>query len=66
MSAMCRWTSARALIFPVVVLTCAAGFACHGAAGAEISLKVLQGTQVREINLRSIDRLEYFRARPSY
>ena len=38
----------------------------HGAAGAEISLKVLQGTQVREINLRSIDRLEYFRARPSY
>lgn len=38
----------------------------HGAAGAEIALRVLQGTQVKEIKLRSIDRLEYFRARPTY
>jgi hypothetical protein len=29
-------------------------------------LRVLQGMQVKEISLRSIDRLEYFRARPSY
>ena len=38
----------------------------RGAAGAEIPLKVLQGTQVKEFRLRSIDRLEYFRARPNY
>ena len=37
-----------------------------GAAGAEIPLRVLQGTQVKELKLRSIDRLEYFRSRPSY
>jgi S1-C subfamily serine protease len=38
----------------------------RGAAGAEIPLRVLQGTQVKEFRLRSIDRLEYFRARPNY
>ena len=38
----------------------------RGAAGAEIPLRVLQGTQVKELRLRSIDRLEYFRARPTY
>jgi S1-C subfamily serine protease len=38
----------------------------RGPAGAEIALRVLQGMQVKEISLRSIDRLEYFRARPSY
>jgi serine protease Do len=38
----------------------------RGAAGTEIPLRILQGTQVRELKLRSIDRLEYFRARPSY
>ena len=38
----------------------------RGTAGAEIPLRVLQGTQVREFKLRSIDRLEYFRARPTY
>ena len=38
----------------------------RGAAGTEIALRILQGTQVRELKLRSIDRLEYFRARPSY
>ena len=37
-----------------------------GAAGAEIPLRVLQGTQVKELKLRSIDRLDYFRSRPSY
>jgi len=36
----------------------------RGAAGVEVPLKVLQGTQVREIGVRSIDRVEYFRARP--
>jgi S1-C subfamily serine protease len=38
----------------------------RGPAGAEIPLRVLQGMQIKEISLRSIDRLEYFRARPSY
>ena len=38
----------------------------RGAAGVEIPLRVLQGTQMRELSLRSIDRLEYFRAKPSY
>jgi serine protease Do len=33
-----------------------------GAAGVEVPLRVLQGTQVKEIRLRSIDRDEYFRA----
>jgi len=27
-------------------------------------LRVLQGTQVRDVNVRSIDRIEYFRAKP--
>ena len=38
----------------------------RGAAGVEVPLRVLQGTQLREVRVRSIDRLEYFRARPSY
>ncbi len=38
----------------------------RGAAGVEVPLKVLQGTQVREITVRSIDRLEYFRQKPTY
>jgi hypothetical protein len=38
----------------------------RGAAGVEVPLKVLQGVQVREVNVRSIDRLEYFRTRQSY
>ena len=33
----------------------------RGAAGAEIPLRVLQGAQVKEIRVRSIDRVEYFR-----
>ena len=38
----------------------------RGAAGVEVPLRVLQGTEVRELTVRSIDRVEYFRARPSY
>ena len=38
----------------------------RGAAGVEVPLKVLQGTQVKEIGVRSIDRFEYFRARPTF
>lgn len=38
----------------------------RGAAGAEVPVKVLQGTQVKEVNVRSIDRVEYFRQKPSY
>jgi S1-C subfamily serine protease len=38
----------------------------RGAAGVEIPLKVLQGAQLREVTVRSIDRIEYFRAAPSY
>ena len=38
----------------------------RGAAGVEVPLRVLQGMQVKEVSVRSIDRVEYFRARPSY
>jgi len=38
----------------------------RGAAGVEVPLKVLQGTQLREISIRSIDRIEYFRQKPTY
>jgi S1-C subfamily serine protease len=38
----------------------------RGAAGVEVPLRVLQGTQVRDLAVRSIDRVEYFRAAPSY
>lgn len=37
----------------------------RGAAGVEVPLKVLQGTQIKEIGVRSIDRFEYFRSRPT-
>jgi len=37
-----------------------------GTAGVEVPLRVLQGMQVKEVTLRSIDRVEYFRTRPSY
>jgi S1-C subfamily serine protease len=33
----------------------------RGKAGDEITLKVLQGTDVRHVKVRSIDRLQYFR-----
>ena len=38
----------------------------RGAAGVEVPLKVLQGVQVRDVSLRSIDRLEYFRQKTTY
>ena len=36
-----------------------------GPAGTEVPLKVLQGASVKEIKVRSIDRIEYFRAKPT-
>ena len=38
----------------------------RGAAGVEVPLKVLQGLEIRDVTLRSMDRLEYFRPRPTY
>jgi S1-C subfamily serine protease len=38
----------------------------RGAAGVEVPLRVLQGMQMRDVSVRSIDRLEYFRHKPSY
>jgi S1-C subfamily serine protease len=37
-----------------------------GAAGVEVPLKVLQGARIKDLKLRSVDRTEYFSARPSY
>jgi len=37
-----------------------------GAAGVEVPLRVLQGVQVKDVTVRSIDRIEYFRTKPSY
>ena len=38
----------------------------RGAAGSEIPLRVLQGIDIREIKIRSIDRMDYFRQKPTY
>ncbi|MBI1943442.1 MAG: serine protease [Betaproteobacteria bacterium] len=38
----------------------------RGAAGVEVPLRVLQGVQLKDVTVRSIDRLEYFRIKPSY
>jgi len=38
----------------------------RGAAGSEIPLRILQGNDVRELRVRSIDRLDYFRQKPTY
>jgi S1-C subfamily serine protease len=38
----------------------------RGEAGVEVPLRVLQGMQVKEITVRSIDRLHYFRQKSSY
>ena len=38
----------------------------RGAAGSEIPLRVLQGIDVREVKVRSIDRMDYFRQKPTY
>ena len=37
----------------------------RGQAGVEVPLRVLQGTQMKDVNVRSIDRLDYFRAKPT-
>jgi len=37
-----------------------------GAAGVEVPLKVLQGLEIRDVSLRSIDRLEYFKQKTTY
>jgi S1-C subfamily serine protease len=37
-----------------------------GAAGASVPLKVLQGAQVKNVTVRSIDRVEYFRPSKTY
>ena len=37
-----------------------------GAAGAAVRIKVLQGASVRDITVRSIDRVEYFRSSRTY
>jgi S1-C subfamily serine protease len=37
----------------------------RGAAGSDIPLRVLQGVDVRELKVRSIDRLDYFRQKPA-
>ena len=38
----------------------------RGAAGSEIPLRVLQGIDIHEIRIRSIDRTDYFRQKPIY
>jgi S1-C subfamily serine protease len=38
----------------------------RGRAGDEISLRVLQGLEIRELKVRSIDRVEYFKAVTTY
>ena len=37
-----------------------------GAAGIEVPLRILQGVDLRELRLRSIDRFQYFREKPVY
>ena len=38
----------------------------HGAAGSDIPLRLLQGIDVRDINVHSMDRIDYFRQKTSY
>jgi S1-C subfamily serine protease len=38
----------------------------RGAAGVEVPLRVLQGMQMKDVAVRSIDRIDYFRQKPSY
>jgi serine protease Do len=38
----------------------------RGAAGSEIPLRLLQGIDIREAKVRSMDRLDYFRQKPTY
>jgi serine protease Do len=38
----------------------------RGAAGIEVPLRMVQGSETRELRVRTIDRNDYFRAKPSY
>jgi len=38
----------------------------RGAAGVEVPLRVLQGMQMKDLSVRSMDRLDYYRQKPSY
>ena len=38
----------------------------RGGAGTEIPLKLLQGVDVRDVRIKSIDRVQYFRPRTTY
>lgn len=38
----------------------------RGAAGAEVPLRILQGAQLRDLRVRSIDRMDYFRPARTY
>jgi serine protease Do len=38
----------------------------RGAAGVDVPLRVLQGMQMKEVTVRSIDRIEYFRQKTTY
>ena len=38
----------------------------RGSAGSEIPLRILQDNDVKDVKVRSIDRLEYFRPKPTY
>ena len=38
----------------------------RGAAGTDIPLRVLQGVDVKELQVHSMDRVEYFRPRTTY
>jgi S1-C subfamily serine protease len=38
----------------------------RGVAGVDVPLKVLRGTQIREVTVRSIDRMQYFRSSTTY
>jgi serine protease Do len=38
----------------------------RGAAGTEVLLRVLQGIDIHEIKVHSIDRMDYFRQKPTY
>jgi hypothetical protein len=37
-----------------------------GGAGAEIPLRLLQGVDIRDVPVQSIDRVEYFKPRTTY
>jgi S1-C subfamily serine protease len=38
----------------------------RGEAGVEVPLRIVQGMQVKDVKVRSIDRLQYFRQKSSY